>query len=162
MISRGGTPFTQWFAVGAYTAQGNNPNFFLNQQFAPPGRPTPASGSIRKSATRPSSTSTTRLLDGPNKQRISRLPRPQRHGPPDVPPRPRRLRARLRPAEARRATGMFGFDAYTIFVDMQSKLVDGAPNPNFGRPYVASDSIGNNFVDTTARPSAPPPTPRSI
>ena len=33
MISRGGVPFTQWFAVGAYTAQGNSPNFFLNQQF---------------------------------------------------------------------------------------------------------------------------------
>ena len=45
--------------------------------------------------------------------------------------------------------GMFGFDAYTIFVDFNSKLVDSAPNPNFGRPYVASDSIGNNFVDTT-------------
>jgi hypothetical protein len=37
----------------------------------------------------------------------------------------------------------------TIFVDIQSKLVNGAPNPNFGRPYVASDSIGNNFMDTT-------------
>jgi outer membrane receptor protein involved in Fe transport len=35
MIGRGGVPFTQWFAVGAYTAQGNNPNFFLNQQYAP-------------------------------------------------------------------------------------------------------------------------------
>jgi hypothetical protein len=43
---------------------------------------------------------------------------------------------------------MFGYDAYTIFVDMQSKLVDGTPNGNFGRPYVASDSIGNNYVDS--------------
>jgi hypothetical protein len=31
---------------------------------------------------------------------------------------------------------------------MQNKLVDGSPNPNFGRPYVASDSIGNYMVDT--------------
>src|SRR6185503_7676621 len=25
MISRGGVPYTQWYGVGAYTAQGNNP-----------------------------------------------------------------------------------------------------------------------------------------
>ncbi|MBL9212915.1 MAG: hypothetical protein JNL92_20815, partial [Opitutaceae bacterium] len=149
MISRGGVPFTQWFAVGAYTAQGNNPNFFLNQQFAPPGQA--YTGLWRYQELRDPSVFNfyDTLLDGPNKRENSGF-----HA----------LNATFRQTffrdlvgfefaydkqtHKRDNFGMFGFDAYTIFVDMQSKLVDGAANPNFGRPYVASDSIGNNFVDS--------------
>ena len=149
MISRGGVPFTQWFAVGAYTAQGNNPNFFLNQQFAPPGQA--YTGLWRYQELRDPSVFNfyDTLLDGPNKRENAGF-----HA----------LNATFRQTffrdlvgfefaydqqkHKRDNFGMFGFDAYTIFVDMQSKLVDGAANPNFGRPYVASDSIGNNFVDS--------------
>ncbi len=149
MISRGGVPFTQWFAVGAYMAQGNNPNFFLNQQFAPPGQA--YTGLWRYQELRDPSVFNfyDTLLDGPNKRENSGF-----HA----------LNATFRQTffrdlvgfefvydqqkHRRDNFGMFGFDAYTIFVDLQSKLVDGAANPNFGRPYVASDSIGNNFVDS--------------
>jgi hypothetical protein len=149
MINRGGVPFTQWFAVGAYTAQGNNPNFYLNQQFAPPGQA--YTGLWRYQELRDPSVFNfyDTLLDGPNKRENSGF---------------RALNATFRQTffrdlvgfefaydqqkHKRDNFGMFGFDAYTIFVDMQSKLVDGAANPNFGRPYVASDSIGNNFVDS--------------
>ena len=148
MIGRGGVPFTQWFAVGAYTAQGNNPNFFLNRQYAPAGQA--YSGLWRYQELRDPSTFNfyDQLLDGPNKREFSDF---------------RALNATFRQTflrdlvgfevaydrqtHNRNNIGMFGFDAYTIFVDMQSKLVDGSPNGNFGRPFVASDSIGNNFVD---------------
>ncbi len=150
MISRGGTPFTSWYAVGAFGAQGNNPNFFLNQQFAPPGQA--FTGLWRYQEIRDPSIFNFRdtLLDGPNKREQSDF---------------RALNAVFRQTFLRdlvgfelaydRQThnrenfGVFGFDAYTLFVDINSKLVDGAPNPNFGRPYVASDSIGNNFVEST-------------
>ena len=150
MIGRGGVPFTQWFATGMYTAQGNNPNFFLNRQFAPAG--TAWSGLWRYQELRDPSVFDfyNTLLDGPNKREAADL---------------RALNATVRQTFLRDRVGvelaydrqgfyrdnfgMFGFDAYTIHVDMQSKLVDGSPNPNFGRPYVASDSIGNNFADTT-------------
>jgi hypothetical protein len=71
MISRGGTPFTQWFAVGAYTAQGSSPNFFLNQQFAPAGQA--YTGLWRYQELRDPSVFDYRniLLDGPNKQELS-------------------------------------------------------------------------------------------
>ncbi len=149
MIGRGGTPFTQWFAVGAYTAQGNNPNFFLNRQFAPAGQA--YTGLWRYQELRDPSVFNfyDQLLDGPNKREQSGL---------------RAVNATVRQTFLRDLVGfefaydkqtynrdnfgMFGFDAYTLFVDMQSKLVDGTPNPNFGRPFVASDSIGNNFADT--------------
>jgi outer membrane receptor protein involved in Fe transport len=149
MITRGGVPFTQWFAVGAYTAQGNSPNFFLNQQFAPAGQA--YTGLWRYQELRDPSVFNFNdtLLDGPNKRESSGF-----HA----------LNATFRQTlfrdlvgfelaydeqkHKRDNFGMFGFDAYTIFVDMNSKLVDGAANPNFGRPYVASDSIGNNFVDS--------------
>lgn len=150
MISRGGVPFTQWFAVGAYTAQGNNPNFFLNRQFAPPGQA--FSGLWRYQELRDPSVFNfyDTLLDGPNKREAANF---------------RALNATARQTFLRdlvgievaydRQTydrenfGMFGFDAYTIFVDLHNRLVDGTPNPNFGRPYVASDSIGNNFNTAT-------------
>lgn len=150
MIGRGGVPFTQWWAVGAYLAQGNNPNFFLNRQFAPAGQA--YTGLWRYQELRDPSVFDFRstLLDGPNKREAADL---------------RALNATFRQTFLRGLLGvelaydrqgfyrsnfgMFGFDAYTIHVDMQNKLVDGTPNPNFGRPYVASDSIGNNFVDTT-------------
>ena len=150
MIGRGGVPFTQWFAVGAYLAQGNNPNFFLNQQFAPAGQA--YAGLWKYQEIRDPSVFNfyDKLLDGPNKLEQSDL---------------RALNATFRQTFLRdlvgfefaydRQTfnrnnfGMFGFDAYTLFVDIQSKLVDGSSNPNFGRPYVASDSIGNNYADTT-------------
>ncbi|WP_414662427.1 TonB-dependent receptor plug domain-containing protein [Horticoccus sp. 23ND18S-11] len=149
MISRGGVPFTSMYAVGAYAAQGNNPNFFLNQQFAPAGQA--FAGLWRYQELRDPSTFNfyDTLLDGPNKREASDF---------------RALNATFRQTFFRdlvgfelaydRQThnrdnfGMFGFDAYTLFVDINSKLVDGAPNPNFGRPYVASDSIGNNFVES--------------
>ncbi len=149
MIGRGGVPFTQWFAVGAYLAQGNNPNFFLNRQFAPAGQA--YAGLWKYQEIRDPSVFNfyDTLLDGPNKREEADF---------------RALNATFRQTFLRdqvgfelaydRQTfnrhnfGMFGFDAYTLFVDIQSKLVDGTPNPNFGRPYVASDSIGNNFVDT--------------
>jgi outer membrane receptor protein involved in Fe transport len=150
MITRGGVPFTQWFAVGAYTAQGNSPNFFLNRQFAPPGQA--YTGLWRYQEIRDPSVFNFRdtLLDGPNKRERSDF---------------RALNATFRQTFFRdlagfelaydRQTfnrdnfGVFGYDAYTLFVDINSKLVDGAPNPNFGRPYVASDSIGNNFAVST-------------
>ncbi len=150
MISRGGTPFTSWYAVGAFGAQGNNPNFYLNQQFAPAGQA--YTGLWRYQELRDPSVFNFRdiLLDGPNKREGSDF---------------RALNATFRQTFFRdlvgfelaydRQThnrdnfGVFGFDAYTIFVDINNKLVDGAPNPNFGRPYVASDSIGNNFAEVT-------------
>lgn len=149
MISRGGVPFTSMYAVGAYAAQGNNPNFFLNQQFAPRGEA--YAGLWRYQELRDPSTFNfyDALLDGPNKREASDF---------------RALNATFRQTffrdlvgfelaydrqtHNRENFGMFGFDAYTIFVDLNSKLVDGAPNPNFGRPYVASDSIGNNFAES--------------
>jgi len=150
MINRGGTPYTQWYAVGAYAAQGNNPNFFLNQQFAPPGQA--FAGLWRYQELRDPSIFNfyDTLLDGPNKREGSDF---------------RALNAVFRQTFFRDLVGLelvydrqthnrdnfgiFGYDAYTIFVDMNSRLVDGATNPNFGRPYVASDSIGNNFVEAT-------------
>ena len=150
MISRGGTPFVSWYAIGAYAAQGNNPNFFLNRQFAPPGQA--YTGLWRYQEIRDPSTFNFYdvLLDGPNKREESDF---------------RALNATFRQTFLRdlfglelaydRQTfnrenfGVFGFDAYTLFVDFNTKLVDGAPNPNFGRPYVASDSIGNNFSEVT-------------
>ncbi len=149
MISRGGVPYTQWYGIGAYTAQGNNPLFFLNQQFAPAGQA--FRGLWRYQELRDPSIFNYYdvLLDGPNKRELSDF---------------RALNATFRQtflndrlgfelaydkqSHQRNNFGMFGFDAYSIFVDMQTKLVDGTANPNFGRPYVASDSIGNNFVDT--------------
>lgn len=150
MISRGGTPFTSMYAVGAYAAQGNNPNFFLNQQFAPAGQA--YTGLWRYQELRDPSVFNFYdvLLDGPNKRERSDF---------------RALNATVRQTFFRdlagvelaydRQTynrenfGVFGYDAYTIFVDINGRLVDGSPNPNYGRPYVASDSIGNNFVEAT-------------
>ncbi|MBI4623359.1 MAG: hypothetical protein HY736_09100 [Verrucomicrobia bacterium] len=150
MIGRGGVPYTQWYAVGAYTAQGNNPNFFLNRQFAPAGQA--YTGLWRYQELRDPSVFDFyhTLLDGPNKREAADF---------------RAINATVRQTfwrdlagvelaydrqvHNRNNFGMFGFDAYTLFADMQSKLVDGSPNPNFGRPFVASDSIGNNFADTT-------------
>ncbi|MBI5767195.1 MAG: hypothetical protein HZA93_05320 [Verrucomicrobia bacterium] len=150
MISRGGTPFTQMYAVGAYLAQGNNVNFFLNRAHAPAGEA--YVGLWRYQELRDPSVFNfyDTLLDGPNKREQSMF---------------RAVNATFRQTFLRDLVGfelaydrqvfnrnnfgMFGFDAYTIFVDMNGKLVDGSPNPNFGRPYVASDSIGNNYADTT-------------
>ncbi len=150
MISRGGVPFTSMYAVGAYGAQGSNPNFFLNQQFAPAGQA--YTGLWRYQELRDPSIFNfyDTLLDGPNKRESSDF---------------RALNATFRQTffrdlvgfelaydrqtYSRQNFGVFGYDAYTIFVDINRKLVDGATNPNFGRPYVASDSIGNNFADTT-------------
>lgn len=150
MISRGGVPFTSWYAVGAYGAQSSNPNFFLNRQFAPEGQA--FTGLWRYQELRDPSVFDfyNTLLDGPNKRENSDF---------------RALNATFRQTFLRdlvgfelaydRQTydrnnfGVFGFDAYTIFVDINNKLVDGANNPNFGRPYVASDSIGNNYVTAT-------------
>jgi len=149
MISRGGVPYTQWYGVGAYTAQGNNPLFFLNQQFAPAGQA--FRGLWRYQELRDPSIFNfyDALLDGPNKRELADF---------------RALNATFRQTFFRDLVGfelaydkqrynrnnfgMFGFDAYSIFVDMQTRLVDGTNNPNFGRPYVASDSIGNNFADS--------------
>jgi hypothetical protein len=150
MISRGGVPFTQWFAVGAYTGQGNNPNFFLNQQFAPPGQA--YTGLWRYQELRDPSVFNfyDQLLDGPNKREGAEF------GALNATFRQTFLRdlvgfelAYDRQTYNRDNFGMFGFDAYTLFVDLNNRLVDGSPNPNVGRPYVASDSIGNNFYDST-------------
>jgi outer membrane receptor protein involved in Fe transport len=150
MISRGNVPsYVQFYAVGAYAAQGNNPNFFLNQQFAPAGQA--YTGLWRYQELRDPSVFDfyNVLLDGPNKREAALF---------------RGLNATLRQTFLRDLIGfelaydkqnfdrdnfgMFGYDAYTIFVDGNSKLVDGSPNPNLGRPFVASDSIGNNFADS--------------
>ncbi len=150
MISRGGIPNTQWFAVGAYTAQGNNPLFFLNQQFAPAGEA--YKGLWRYQELRDPSIFNfyDQLLDGPNKREQANF-----HAL-NATFRQTFLRdlvgfevAYDRQTFKRENFGMVGFDAYTIFVDINTKLVDGTPNGNFGRPYIASDSIGNNFADTT-------------
>ena len=150
MRSGGGTPNTQWYAIGSYTAQGNNPLFFLNQQFAPAGAA--YRGLWRYQELRDPSIFNfyDQLLDGPNKREGADF---------------RALNATLRQtffrdlvgfevsydrqSHHRDNLGMFGFDAYTIYVDMNTKLVDGKPNANFGRPFVSSDSIGNNLVDAT-------------
>lgn len=150
MIKQGGVPNTQWYAIGAYLAQGNNPLFFLNRQYAPAGEA--YRGLWRYQELRDPSIFNfyDQLLDGPNKRESADF---------------RALNATFRQTFfrdlvgfefaydkqtfSRENFGMFGFDAYTIFVDMNTKLVDGTPNGNFGRPYVASDSIGNNFADTT-------------
>jgi outer membrane receptor for ferric coprogen and ferric-rhodotorulic acid len=149
MIASGGTPYTQLYAVAAYTGKSSNPNFFLNQQFAPTGQA--YTGLWRYQELRDPSVFDFyhTLLDGPNKREAADF---------------RALNATFRQTfwrdlagvelaydrqvNNRENFGMFGFDAYTIMVDMNSKLVDGAPNPNFGRPFVASDSIGNNFAET--------------
>jgi len=149
MMSRGGTPFTQWYGVGNYTTQGNNPLFFLNQQFAPAGQA--YAGLWKYQEIRDPSVFNfyDTLLDGPNKSEFADF---------------NALNAVVRQTFAddalglevaydkqdhsRRNRSLIGFDASTIHVDMQNKLVDGSPNPNFGRPYFASDSIGNYMVDT--------------
>ncbi len=150
MRSGGGTPNTQWYAIGNYTSQGNNPLFFLNQQFAPAGEA--YKGLWRYQELRDPSIFNfyDQLLDGPNKREQADF---------------RALNATFRQTFLRDLVGvevvydkqnhyrdnlgMFGYDAYTIYVDMNTKLVDGKPNANFGRPFVSSDSIGNNLVDTT-------------
>lgn len=150
MRSGGGTPSTQWYAVGSYTAQGNNPLFFLNQQFAPKGEA--YKGLWRYQELRDPSIFNfyDQLLDGPNKREQADF---------------RAFNATFRQtflrdlvgvefaydqqSHHRDNLGMFGYDAYTIYVDMNTKLVDGKPNANFGRPFVSSDSIGNNFADVT-------------
>jgi len=149
MMSRGGTPYTQWFAVGSYTALGNNPRFFLNQQFAPEGQA--YAGLWKYQELRDPSVFNfyDKLLDGPNKRETADF---------------NALNATIRQTfindaiglelaydrqeHSRRNRSLIGFDAATIHVDMQNKLVDGSPNPNFGRPYFASDSIGNYMVDS--------------
>jgi hypothetical protein len=154
MRNGGGNPYSQWYAVGSYTPQGNNPLFFLNQQFAPPGEA--FKGLWRYQEILDSSVFDFRnqLLDGPNKSEHANF---------------RALNATLRQTflrdligvelvhdrqfHTRHNMGMFGYDAYTILVDMNTKLPNGVPNPNFGRPMVASDSIGNNFVDITREAS---------
>jgi len=148
MISRGGNPFTQWFGVGNYTTQGNNPLFFLNRQFAPAGQA--YAGLWKYQEIRdPSVFDFYRtLLDGPNKREAAKF---------------NAFNASFRQTffndalgfeaaydeqkQDRANTSIIGFDAATIHVDMQSRLVNGAINPNFGRPYFASDSIGNNFTE---------------
>ncbi len=150
MMSRGGTPYTQWYGVGSYTAQGNNPLFFLNQQFAPAGQA--YAGLWKYQEIRDPSVFDfyNTLLDGPNKSEAADF---------DA------LNLVLRQTFLHDAVGLevaydrqnhdranrslIGFDAATIHVDMQSKLVNGAPNPNFGRPYFASDSIGNYMAETS-------------
>lgn len=150
MMSRGGTPnFTQWYGVYNYTAAGNNPNFFLNKLFAPPGEA--YAGLWKYQEIRDPSVYNfyDKLLDGPNKREFTDF---------------KAFNAIARQTffkdavgfevaydqqeHARRNRSLIGFDAAMIHVDMQTKLVDGSPNPNFGRPYFASDSIGNYMVDT--------------
>ena len=148
MISRGGNPFTQWFGVGNYTTQGNNPLFFLNRQFAPAGQA--YAGLWKYQEIRDPSVFDfyNTLLDGPNKREAADF---------------NAFNASFRQTffndalgfevaydeqkQDRANTSIIGFDAATIHVDMQSRLVNGAINPNFGRPYFASDSIGNNFTE---------------
>lgn len=150
MMSRGGTPlFTQWFGVYNYTAAGNNPNFFLNQQYAPAGEAYAGLWKYQELSDPTIFDFYNKLLDGPNKREFTEF---------------NALNASLRQTffndavgvevsydqqnHARRNRSLVGFDAAMIHVDMQTKLVDGSPNPNFGRPYFASDSIGNYMVDT--------------
>jgi len=150
MMSRGGTPnFTQWFGVYNYTAAGNNPNFFLNRIFAPAGEAYAGLWKYQEIRDPSIYNFYDKLLDGPNKREFTDF---------------NALNAVLRQTflndaigfevaydqqeHSRRNRSLIGFDAAMIHVDMQSKLVDGSPNPNFGRPYFASDSIGNYLVDT--------------
>jgi outer membrane receptor protein involved in Fe transport len=150
MMSRGGTPnFTQWYGVYNYTAAGNNPNFFLNRIFAPPGEA--YAGLWRYQEIRDPSVYNfyDKLLDGPNKREFADF---QAF---NAVARQTFFRDALglevaydRQEHSRRNRSLIGFDAAMIHVDMQTRLVDGSPNPNFGRPYFASDSIGNYMVDT--------------
>ena len=148
MLSRGGNPFTQWFGVGNYTTQGNNPLFFLNQQFAPAGQAYAGLWKYQEIRDPAVFDFYNTLLDGPNKREAADF---------------NAFNASFRQTFFKDALGfevaydeqkqnkantsIIGFDAATIHVDMQSKLVNGATNPNFGRPYFASDSIGNNFTE---------------
>jgi hypothetical protein len=149
MQSRGGTPFTQWFGVGNYTSLGNSPAFFLNQQFAPAGQA--YAGLWKYQEIRDPSVFNFYdiLLDGPNKREftdfnaLNAVFRQTLFG--DA------IGVELaydRQDHSRRNRSLVGFDAATIHVDMQTRLVDGSTNPNFGRPYFASDSIGNYMTDT--------------
>lgn len=150
MMSRGGTPvYTQWYGVYNYTAAGNNPNFFLNKLYAPAGEAYAGLWKYQEIRDPSIYNFYDKLLDGPNKREFANF-----HA----------LNATLRQTffkdaigfevaydkqdHARRNRSLIGFDAAMIHVDMQTKLVDGTANPNFGRPYFASDSIGNYMVDT--------------
>ncbi|MCF3650638.1 TonB-dependent receptor plug domain-containing protein [Synoicihabitans lomoniglobus] len=147
MQTRGGDPYTQWWAVAGYAAKSGLPNHFLNQLYAPAGE---AFGGLwrNQEIMDPSIFNFYDiLLDGPNK----------REG--------RDFSALNATARQTFLQDAFGFEvsydrqsynaeqfynalSYTenwIRVDMQTKLVDGSPNPNFGRPFVASDSGGNSF-----------------
>ncbi len=150
MMSRGGSPtFTQWYGVYNYTSAGNNPNFFLNKLYAPAGEAYAGLWRAQEISDPSVFNFYDQLLDGPNKSERTDF---------------NALNAVIRQTFLRDAVGielaydkqehsrrnrsLIGFDAAMIHVDMQSKLVDGTPNPNFGRPYFASDSIGNYMVDT--------------
>ncbi|MGC4081674.1 MAG: hypothetical protein QM736_06115 [Vicinamibacterales bacterium] len=149
--------YTQWYAVGTYTAAGQQSRSSSSTSSTlPPARPTPDSGAYQEMRDPSVFNFYDQLLDGPNKTRARPISTPST---PTF--RQTFLRdlvgfelAYDRQNSQPQNCSMFGFDAYTIFVDMQYKLVDGTPNRNFGRPYVASDSIGNNFVDTAPRSQA--------
>lgn len=148
-VNTAGVPFGTWYAVGSYTSRGNSPDFFLNRQFAPAGQA--YSGLWRYQEIRDPSVFNfyDQLLDGPNKWEGADF---------------RALNAVFRQTFFqdklgfelvfdqqdfnRRNFNTISFDAATILVDMQSKLIDGSVNPNFGRPYLASDSIGNGLVES--------------
>jgi len=73
MLSRGGNPFTQWFGVGNYTTQGNNPLFFLNQQFAPAGQAYAGLWKYQEIRDPSIFDFYNTLLDGPNKREAAKF-----------------------------------------------------------------------------------------
>jgi len=148
-VNTAGVPFGTWVAVGAYTSLGSKPDFFLNKQFAPAGKA--YTGLWKYQEIRDPSVFNfyDKLLDGPNKWEGADFDAI------NAAFRQTFFRDKLgfevvydQQNFERRNFNTISFDAATILVDMQSKLIDGTANPNFGRPYIASDSIGNGIVQS--------------
>ncbi|GAB5562190.1 MAG: hypothetical protein SynsKO_38370 [Synoicihabitans sp.] len=147
MQTRGGTPYTQWWAVAGYNGKSGRPDHFLNQLYAPPGE---AFGGLWRNQEILDPTIfdfNNILIDGPNKSEGRQF---------DA------FNFTARQTFLEDALGFeFSYDSQSynteqfynslsfnqdwIHVDMQTSLVDGSPNPNFGRPFIASDSVGNSF-----------------
>ncbi|ACB77041.1 TonB-dependent receptor plug domain-containing protein [Opitutus terrae] len=148
-VNTAGVPFGTWVATGAYTAMGNNPNFFLNRQYAPAGQAFSGLWKYQEISDPSIFDFYNHLLDGPNKwegadfRAFNAVARQTFFHD--------RVGLELVYDEQnydRRNFNTISYDAATLLVDMQTKLIDGSPNPNFGRPYVASDSVGNNLGHT--------------
>jgi outer membrane receptor protein involved in Fe transport len=136
--------YMQWYAVADYATKAASPLFFLNKRHAPDGEAWTGLWKIQEILDPTVFDFYNQLLEGPNKKEWGDF---------DA------LNISIRQTFFRDAIGFelvydkqnasrgnfqsISYDAATILVDMQTKLLDGTPNPNFGRPYYASNSGGN-------------------